>query len=137
MSSIWTPGGEHPVGEDAEGTPTSGGAASTPDEQAMQEQLAQLQEQLVKAPPEVVIANHCYGLFELAALHLGQQPPNLEAARLAVDAMAGVVEGLGDRLGEQHTHLTEGLAQIRMAFVQIRNAASGESPSAQSPIAEQ
>jgi hypothetical protein len=71
----------------------------------------------------MLIANHCYGLFELAALHLSNQPPNFAAARLAIDAMAGVVEGLEGRLGEAEEQLREGLAQIRLAFVQLQAAA--------------
>ena len=33
------------------------------------------------------MANHCYGLFELAAVYLSQQPPLLAQARLAIDAL--------------------------------------------------
>ena len=47
----------------------------------------------------MVVANHAYGLFELAALHLSAKPPSLDQARLAVDALGALVEGLGDRLG--------------------------------------
>ena len=65
------------------------------------------------------MANHAYGLFELAAIHLSQQPPRLDQARLAVDAMAALVEGLGGRLGEAEPSLRDALAQIRLAFVQI------------------
>ncbi len=65
------------------------------------------------------MANHAYGLFELAAIHLSQQPPDREEARLAVDAMAALVEGLAGRLGEAEPSLREALAQIRLAFVQI------------------
>ena len=62
--------------------------------------MAELREQLARTPAEVVIANHAFGLFELAALHLSLQPPQLDQARLAIDALAALVDGLGDRLGE-------------------------------------
>ena len=65
------------------------------------------------------MANHAYGLFELAAIHLSQQPPQLDQARLAVDALAALVEGLAGRLGEAEPSLHDALAQIRLAFVQI------------------
>ena len=71
---------------------------------------------------EVVVANHAYGLFELAALHLSSQPPHLSQARLAIDALGALVEGLGDRLGEVEAALKEALAQIRLAYVQISEA---------------
>lgn len=95
----------------------------------MQARLAQLQEQLARTPAEVVIANHAFGLFELAALHLSLQPPQLDQARLAIDALAALVEGLGDRLGDHARELEEGLANLRMAYVQI-HAASQAGPGA-------
>lgn len=90
--------------------------------------MAELQRQLTETPAAVVIANHCFGLFELAALHLSLQPPKLPEAQLAIDALAAVVEGLGERLGEPKAQLAEALSQLRLAFVQIRaaNLGSGE-----------
>jgi hypothetical protein len=85
--------------------------------------MDELREQLAHTPAEVVIANHAFGLFELAALHLSLAPPQLEEARLAIDALAALVEGLGERLGEASTQLTEGVSQLRLAYVQIRTAA--------------
>jgi hypothetical protein len=95
----------------------------SPDQQAaMAEQLAELRRELLATPPEIVVANHAYGLFELAAIHLSQRPPALEHARLAIDAMAAVVEGLSGRLGDVEASLKDALAQVRMAFIQISNA---------------
>lgn len=88
--------------------------------------MDELRQQLAEAPVEVVIANHCFGLFELAALHLSLQPPQLPQARLAIDAMAAVVEGLAGRLGDQEQQLKDALAQLRMAFVQLQGAATPE-----------
>ncbi len=93
-------------------------------DEATAAELQELTRQLASAPPEDVVANHCYGLFELAALHLAQQPANLEAARLSIDAMALVVDGLGDRLGQHHTSLADGLSQLRLAYVRIVDAAA-------------
>jgi len=76
----------------------------------------------LSTPAEVVVANHAYGLFELAAIHLSQQPPRRDQARLAVDAMAALVEGLEGRLGEAGRPLKDALAQIRLAFIQISEA---------------
>jgi hypothetical protein len=144
MSSLWTPGGEHKVprpGEPASPPappPGRGGGGGRPraelddfaagegaPEEMDAETLAELQEltrQLATAPPEDVIANHVYGFFELAALHLSQQPPNLEAARLPIDAMALLVDGLGKRLGAHLATLSEGLTQLRLAYVRIADA---------------
>lgn len=86
-----------------------------------QEELKAVQEQLLRTPAELVIANHAMGLWDLAALHLSSQPPQLPQAQLAIDALASLLEGLRGRLGEAETTLMEGLSQIRLAFVQIAN----------------
>ncbi len=78
--------------------------------------------ELASAPVEIVVANHCYALFELAALHLSQQPPNLPAARLAIDALGYLVDGLEGRLGESEHVLREGRASLQLAWVQIDGA---------------
>jgi Domain of unknown function (DUF1844) len=95
----------------------------TPEEaRQAQEELEVMREQLAQAPAELVIANHAMGLWELAALHLSQKPPQLAQAQLAIDALSALVDGLHGRLGEDEKSLRDGLAQIRMAFVQIHNA---------------
>ena len=140
MSTLWTPDGERSIRRDPEpsrgpaqpGSPGSvpppgGGGAeelTAEDEAAM----AELQQQLAQTPVELVIANHAFGLFELAALHLSIQPPQLPQARLAIDALGALVEGLAGKLGEYERQLIEGLANLRMAYVQIRSAAQGEPP---------
>ncbi|MHB8670063.1 MAG: hypothetical protein ACYDAD_05810 [Acidimicrobiales bacterium] len=135
MSTIWTPGGERPVppvataGSDRP-APPEGAEASTrsrpgaPGEPTAEE-IAEVQRQIRETPASVVITNHCIGLFQLAALHLDGPKPRFEEAQLAIDALGAVVEGLGARLGEDAQTLKDALAQIRLAFVQVR-AASGE-----------
>lgn len=132
MGTLWTPGGEHEVGHDDDPAPRTQESVSGPeglddDEiELSDEQLAQmrdLEEKLAATPASVVVANHAYGLFELAALHLGRRPPNLEEAQVAIDAMGALVEGLGERLGEHGRQLQEGLAQLRLAFVHVSEAA--------------
>jgi hypothetical protein len=81
--------------------------------------MTELRQQLADTPARTVVANHCYGMFELAALHLSLDPPKLEQARLAIDALALLVEGLGSRLGEEEANLREGLTQLRLAFVRM------------------
>jgi hypothetical protein len=144
VSSLWTPEGEHSVPRppaEASGSPAHeppshpgpGDASSARDpsaehdEDKLASQLEDLRQQLAATPAEVVVANHAYGLFELAAIHLGDQPPRLDAARLAVDALGALVEGLTGRLGEAEGPLTEALAQVRLAYVQIGAAAEAES----------
>lgn len=86
--------------------------------------MEEMRKQLAEAPVELVIANHCFGLFELAALHLSLKPPQLPQAQLAIDALSAVIENLAGRLGEHENQLRDGLAQIRLAYVQLK-ASSG------------
>ena len=78
--------------------------------------------QLANTPAEVVVANHCYGLFELAAIYLSQTPPMLFQARLAIDGLGSLLEGLRGRLGEAEPSLHESLSQLRLAFVRLEGA---------------
>jgi Domain of unknown function (DUF1844) len=112
------------------GNPQGGGpfkladdGGPTPEEvEEAETELDAMRAQLLEAPVEVVIANHAMGLWELAALHLSNRPPNLGQAQLAIDALTALVDGLRGRLGEPEKTLDEGLSQLRMAFVQIRQA---------------
>ena len=89
------------------------------------DELERLQAELAASDPAVVISNHCYGLFELGAVYLSADPPRLDAARTAIDALAALTESLGDRLGEAAGPLAEGVAQLRLAWVQV-SAATAE-----------
>jgi hypothetical protein len=77
---------------------------------------------LADVPAEVVVTNHVMGLYELAAIHLSATPPDLEQSVLAIDAVACLVDGLGDRLGEEAPTMRDALNNIRLAFVQIKGA---------------
>jgi hypothetical protein len=137
VSSLWTPDGERPVGrptaETGTGSPAGSGSPAgndtgppgSPadlDDKELAEQMAAMRAELANSPVEVVVANHCYGLFELAAVYLSQQPPLLRQARLAIDALGSLVGGLEGRLGEAEEQLKDGLSQLRLAFVQIDGA---------------
>ncbi len=85
---------------------------------AMQEQLREAQEQLVSVPAAEIVQNHMMGLFELAALHLRRDPPDLAEARLPIDALGLLVDNLADQLPAGDT-LQGALQQIRLAYVEI------------------
>ena len=118
--SLWTPGGEHEVPEPEE--------LSDEDRARLEEaaeEVAEIRRQLASVPASRVVANHAMGLYELAAIHLSSQPPNLSEARVAIDAMGGIVDALEDRFDEDEGVIRDALAQLRLAFVQLQ-AAQGE-----------
>ncbi len=100
-------------------------ASQDVDDPAVVAELDEVRRAILSSPPEAVMANHCYGMFELAAMHLSQQPPSLDAARLAIDGLAALTEALSGRLGPDEETLREGLAQLRLAWVQVGAAHSG------------
>jgi hypothetical protein len=127
MSSLWTPGGERPVGDEPASQPPAEHLDDELSDDEMAARMAEMRDQLAHTPAAAVIANHAYGLFELAALHLSLDPPQLDQAQLAIDALGALITGLAGRLGEAEHHLQDGLAQLRMAFVQLKGA-QGSSP---------
>src|SRR3546814_10122052 len=118
--SLWTPGGEHPTGP--EGPEGAGGQGPgnepldpedlSPEDreklQAMQEEMAQVREQLLGAPASVVLANHAMGMYELAAIHLTATEPKLTEAVLAIDALNALVTSRS----EEHTSELQSLMAI-------------------------
>lgn len=87
--------------------------------------MAEARERLSSVPAEVVVTNHVMGLYELAAIHLSAEQPDLEQAALAIDALACLVDGLGDRLGPEAPTMVGALQNIRLAFVQIKGQTAG------------
>jgi hypothetical protein len=130
VSTIWTPGGEQPVGGGAGSGAASGGddGEREPTEAELEAQMEELRRELANAPASAVVGNHCVGLFQLAALHLSLQPPKLSEAQLAIDALGALVEGLAGRLGDEEQQLKDGLAQLRLAFVQIKATVDAAPP---------
>jgi hypothetical protein len=125
MNTLWTPSGEHVPRKDegAAGPPPNAPPDTGVPPEALsaeaQAEVDAMRAQLASTPAEVVVANHCYGLFELAAIYLSQTPPMLFQARLAIDGLGHLLTGLTGRLGEAEPSLLEALSQLRLAFVQL------------------
>ncbi len=135
MSTIWTPGGEYQPHEEPEPQPGAGGDVdgggpyvgedgTELDEEQVREALARL----ASTPVAAILADHAIRLHELAVLHLGlsaERAESLGEAGLAIDGMAALVDGLGDRLGDAARPLADALSQLRLAFVQVTEERSG------------
>ncbi len=144
MSSLWTPYGEQPVEPDRPepGGPPSGGPGDpggggdpgydpgTDPEDLDPEQMREMLARLAATPVEMIVAQFAVQLQELVVLHLslaGERPESLAQAALAIDAMAAIVDGLGDRLEPNAEALRQVLAQVRLAFVEVSGGGTGES----------
>jgi hypothetical protein len=138
MSTLWTPGGERPVDPAPDdGKPVVDGDDLSLDDLSPEErekaeeivrEMAAVQEEVANTAPEVYVNNHLMGLFNLAVIHLSHQPPNLEAAALAIDALGAVVDRLSGRLGDDEGTIKEYLKEVRMAYVGLQRemAAQGD-----------
>ena len=55
---------------------------------------------------------------------------------MAIDAYGALIEAVGDRLGPDAATLRDALAQIRLAFVQIKAGATSDGEPAEQPTEE-
>ena len=78
-------------------------------------------------PAEVVVTNHVMGLYELAAIHLSADHPDLRRRPWRSTPSRCLVDGLGDRLGPEASTMRDALANIRLAFVQVKGRVQASS----------
>jgi hypothetical protein len=126
VSGLWTPSGADPdldtgsgAGSDRPGPEPRDGEPTEEQRAAAEAELARIQEELAATPVAEIIANHAIGLWQLAVLHLTREDRDPEAAGLAIDGLAALVDGLGARLGPNEGPLRDALAQVRLAYVQV------------------
>jgi hypothetical protein len=98
------------------------------------DQLEQLREQLASVSAGDVVAEAALSLIALAYVRLGIPPEqharfrDLDAARLLVDALGGMLSATEGRLGPAEPSLREALANLRMAFAGVAATAGGSDP---------
>ena len=89
------------------------------------EQLEQLREQLASVAAADVVAEAAMSLIALAYVRLGIPPEqharfrDLDAARLLVDALGGMLSATEGRLGPPEPTLRDALARLRLAFADV------------------
>ena len=103
------------------------------------DQLEQLREQLASVSAGDVVAEAALSLIALAYVRLGIPPDqhqrfrDLDAARLLVDALGGMLSATEGRLGAPEPSLRDALANLRLAFAEVaaRPAEAGSAPEAE------
>jgi Domain of unknown function (DUF1844) len=89
------------------------------------DQLEQLREQLASVSAGDVVAEAALSLIALAYVRLGIPPSqherfrDLDAARLLVDALGGMLAATEGRLGAAEPSLREALANLRLAYADV------------------
>jgi hypothetical protein len=77
---------------------------------------------LHSTPVETILGNHLFVLLQVAALRLGDVPPDLAAAQLVIDTVAAMLSAGGDRLGEHVELYRSALAEMQQAYVRAVSA---------------
>jgi hypothetical protein len=131
VSTLWTPSGEHRPEEEGSpevpASPAGGGEPGAGISPEQVEEFLRFHAEITSIPAADVVANHAFGLQQLAMMHLMQVPnedgtltePRLDEAGIAIDALGGLVETLGDRLGHHHEELQQAVTELRLAFVEL------------------
>ena len=135
MSSLWTPSGGEPVSRPGgakpqepvpdQAGPDQVGLDQAASDEEVAEELRRVRAELAGTSVADLVANHAIGLWQLAVLHLTPEAGasiQLDEAGLAIDAMAALLDGVGNRLGENEPPLRDALSQLRLAFVQVSGA---------------
>ena len=85
----------------------------------LEAQMAEVRQRILETPVEAMVVQHLIGLFEIAAIHLNAENPDLSSVRLAIDAMDGALGAAEGRLGDAEEAMQSMLHQARMAYVQV------------------
>lgn len=100
------------------------------------EAMRQLQHELASAPPIEVVAQAVAHLATLAYVRLGVPPQenqryqDLEAARVLIDALGGLLGAVEGRLGPGAEELYEALAALRMTYASVTGQGGAGAPPA-------
>jgi hypothetical protein len=110
------------------------GGQQAPDEAQL---LAQMREYLANVSAADLVTELAAQLLSMATIRLGLPPErhaefsDLRQARLLIDALAGLLDGAAGQLGPVEPQLRDGLAQMRLAWVELAGQAGR--PAAQAP----
>jgi len=111
-------------------------------EQQGRDPLEEMREQLASVSAGDVIAEASLSLVALAYVRLGVPPEeheryrDLEAARLLIDALGGMLAAVEGRVGAAEPGLRDALARLRMTYVDVASHVKAGDAPAQAPQPE-
>ncbi len=120
--------------EHQSGGPGGPGGAGRDREAAEAEAVRQLQHELASAPAGEVVAQAIAHLATFAYVRLGIPPQenqryrDLEAARVLIDALGGLLGAVEGRLGQGEGELKQALAALRMTYASIAGQQEAAAP---------
>jgi hypothetical protein len=101
------------VAEEAEAAGTPGGRVWTPEQEAEARRLA---EEIARVPTTDWVVSAAMNLVNVAGVKLDRGEPG--EAQLAIDALAGILDSVGTRLGDVEPTFRQLLAQLQMAYAE-------------------
>jgi Domain of unknown function (DUF1844) len=115
-------------------------AMSESEQQRERDPLEEMREQLASVSAADVVAEASLSLVALAYVRLGVPPEeheryrDLDAARLLIDALGGMLAAVEGRVGAAEPGLRDALAGLRMTYVEVaRRAQAGDAPGGEEP----
>ncbi len=93
-------------------------------------EMMRVRQEIASTPAAEMISNHLIRFLDLATIYLEGDPPAFAEAATAIEAFRCVLDGVGDRLGDHRSMLTEALGQVQMIFVQVKQAHETTTPDA-------
>ncbi len=122
MKTLWTPDGEKPITTEKKAGPakqtTNEIDQSTMSEEDINSLMEKVRENILNTPVEDLIINHMMGLAEIVAVHLNENEPDLEAARLGIDTVDAILSSIGKRLdNEKESAFRSILSELQMVWV--------------------
>jgi hypothetical protein len=115
-------------------------AMSESEQQRERDPLEEMREQLASVSAADVVAEASLSLVALAYVRLGVPPEeheryrDLDAARLLIDALGGMLAAVEGRVGAAEPGLRDALAGLRMTYVEVaRRAQAGDAPAGEEP----
>jgi hypothetical protein len=97
----------------------------TPEREAEAQQIA---DEIGRVPATDWVLSTVMTLVNVASVKLEQA--DSEGSQLAIDALAGIIDSVGSRLGANEGPLRQVLAQLKMAYAETVMPGSSPSPSA-------